>query len=399
MNFIANEDKINVISDETSINEFIKHVVKTTNISNPFYILDIHNLVNNIKTWKNNLPRVKPFYAVKCNDNVIALKIFAAFDFGFDCFTEGEIKKVLDLGVNPSRIIFANPTKILSHVKFAKNKSVNLTVFDNEMELDKMKSTYELCKLLIRIRSDALTCKSSPFGIKFGCDPVTEAPKLLSLAYNLGLSVVGVSFHVGSGCNEPEAYRRAILASANVFSHAKKIGFKNMHILDIGGGFHGKIDKFAGIINEALDELFPPDSGVNIIAEPGRYFVESSFTLTTQIHSIKRGSCNGEIMYFINDGIYGSFMDILIERAKYIPKPLTACSDELVLSSLWGPTADSIDLLMKSIYLPRMNIGDYIIFENMGSYCRAIATTFNGFNIPKVYAVVNHQTFTSIDNG
>lgn len=75
--------------------------------------------------------------------------------------------------------------------------------------------------------------------MKYGCDPQAEAPALLSLARDLNLSVVGVSFHVGSGCNEPIAFRRAISASANIFRLAKQMGFTNMYLLNIGGGFPG----------------------------------------------------------------------------------------------------------------------------------------------------------------
>jgi len=75
--------------------------------------------------------------------------------------------------------------------------------------------------------------------MKYGCDPLTEAPSLMALARDLGLSVVGVSFHVGSGCNEPSVFQRAIAASAGIFQLARKLGFMNMYLLNIGGGFPG----------------------------------------------------------------------------------------------------------------------------------------------------------------
>lgn len=62
-----------------------------------------------------------------------------------------------------------------------------------------------------------------------------------------------------------------------------------MRLLDIGGGFSGigefqdKFEEFSEVINGALDEFFPPDSGVQIIAEPGRYYVESAFTLAVNV--------------------------------------------------------------------------------------------------------------------
>lgn len=78
-----------------------------------------------------------------------------------------------------------------------------------------------------------------PFGIKYGCDPQTEAPTLLLLAFRLGLSVVGVSFHVASSCNVAAVLLSAISNSAEIFSVAQEIGFTNMHLLNIGGGFPG----------------------------------------------------------------------------------------------------------------------------------------------------------------
>lgn len=41
--------------------------------------------------------------------------------------------------------------------------------------------------------------------------------------------------------------------------------------------------KISDVINEALDKFFPPDSGVEIIAEPGRYYVELAFTLAVNV--------------------------------------------------------------------------------------------------------------------
>lgn len=100
-------------------------------------------------------------------------------------------------------------------------------------------------RLIIHISYDT----QYPLGIKYGCDPLTEAPSLMELAYNLGLSVVGVSFHVDSKCNKPAVFKRAIANSANIFQLAQELGFKNMHLLNIGGGFDGNK-------NASLDNVY-----------------------------------------------------------------------------------------------------------------------------------------------
>lgn len=113
-------------------------------------------------------------------------------------------------------------------------------------------------QIVLRIRCDAEVAQCQ-LGMKFGCDPVTEGPSLLHLARMLGLNVVGVSFHVGSGCKDPPVYHRAIRHCKTLFDIATDLGFKP-YLLDLGGGYPGNkgtsIDKFAEVINKALDEYF-----------------------------------------------------------------------------------------------------------------------------------------------
>lgn len=115
-----------------------------------------------------------------------------------------------------------------------------------------------IMQIVLRIRCDAEVALC-PLGMKFGCDPIHEAPNLLHLAYNLGLNVVGFSFHVGSGCEDPPVYNRAIRHCKILFDLATNIGFKP-YLLDLGGGYPGNkgtsIDKIAEVINTALDEYF-----------------------------------------------------------------------------------------------------------------------------------------------
>ncbi len=53
-----------------------------------------------------------------------------------------EMKSVLDLGVSPKHIVYANPCKQISHLKYASQKSVDVMTFDNEYELYKVHKYY-----------------------------------------------------------------------------------------------------------------------------------------------------------------------------------------------------------------------------------------------------------------
>lgn len=92
--------------------------------------------------WIVQMPRVHPFYAVKCNDDTTILRLLAAMGANFDCASRGEIRKVLDLGVAVDKIIFANPCKPSSHIKYAAQENVSVMTFDSTIELQKVKQLY-----------------------------------------------------------------------------------------------------------------------------------------------------------------------------------------------------------------------------------------------------------------
>lgn len=391
------DERIHVLDGNSDVWKVVRDIAESGVQEEPFYVCDIGDVVRKHKEWKLKLPRVEPHYAVKCNDSLTILEVLAALGTGFDCASKGEIKKILDLGVIPSRIIYANPAKPASHIRYAANCGVDMMTFDNECELHKIKSLFPTAKLVIRIRCDAAIVQCE-LGMKFGCDAVIEAPRLLKVAHSLGLEVVGVSFHVGSGCGDPPAFRRAISAARMVFNFAESLGY-NLNLLDIGGGFPGNkgssIDKIADVVNSALEEYFP-DPEVRVISEPGRFYVASAFTLATNIHSKREVPINDElahIMYYINDGVYGSFNILLYDHAKVTPLPLNAHMGKLVPSSIWGPTCDGLDQVIEEALLPVMSIGDWIIFEDMGAYSLPVAGTFNGFPIPKVHVVVDESVW------
>lgn len=377
-----------------------------------FYVLSIDELVRRVKLWHLKLPRVFPHYAVKCNDHPAVIKTLALLGTGFDCASRVEIQKVLSAGVSADKIVYAHPCKLTSHLKYAKAKGVKPMTFDSEQELYKIASVFPEAELLIRIRCDAAEVQCQ-LGIKFGVLP-EEARSLLTLAASLSLNVVGVAFHVGSGCSEPSVFDTAITAAKQVFDEAKEEGH-SPSVLDIGGGFLGGSVQYlydaASYINPALEEHFPEGSGVRIIAEPGRYMVANAFTLATPVINFRDTKIPAnEIpndlldsndtesvstrMYFIDDGLYGSFNCVLYDHQAVHPIPLNPCvgDGQTKVSSVWGPTCDGFDQVMKAVRLPELSVGDWLTWETMGAYTRSAAGNFNGFSAPGVKVIVNSHT-------
>ncbi|KAK7808938.1 hypothetical protein U0070_010085 [Myodes glareolus] len=172
----------------------------------------------------------------------------------------------------------------------------------------------------------------------------------------------------------------------------------SMYLLDIGGGFPGSevTEEITSVINPALDKYFPPVSGVRAIAEPGRYYVMSAFTLAVNIIAKKMvwkeqtESNEQTFMDYVNDEVYGSFNCILYDHTHVKallpkrPKP----DEKYYSSSIWGPTRDGLDRI-ECCNLPDMHVGDWMLFENMGTYTVAAASTFDGFQRPSIYYVMS----------
>jgi len=394
-------NKARILDEQTPMN-VLKEIADQPTQEDPFYILDAGDIVQKIKYWRLVMPRVKPFYAVKCNDDLTVLELLAALGTGFDCASKAEMQRVLSLGVEPSRIIYAHPCKPNSHLKAAAKNNIDLMTFDNETELYKVKAVFPQARLVLRIRCDAEEAQC-PLGIKFGVYP-EDAGALLATAQALGLNVVGVSFHVGSGCKDPPVFQRAIADARQVFNLALEYGF-SPYLLDIGGGFPGEegssLDELASYINSGLEQHFPEGCGVEIMAEPGRYVVASAFTLATNVVAKREVKDNNELvstMYYINDGVYSSFNCILYDHQKVDPIALKSNNNlEEYDCSIWGPTCDGLDQVMTDARLPVMNIGDWIVWKNMGAYTLSAAGSFNGFPKAQVHVVVPHHTWVYLE--
>ena len=238
--------------------------------------------------------RLRRDAAVKSNPDPYVLRLLAALGTGFDCASHGEITQVLSLGVDPSRIIFANPCKPTSFVRAASKSHVDMMTFDNTDELHKVARSHPRARLVVRVLTDdsKSMCR---LGLKFGA-PLASVPGLLATARELGLDVVGVSFHVGSGCFDPNAFGDAVMRARAAFEMGAAAGY-TFSLLDVGGGFEdANFERMATVLREAIEAYFPNRvrDGVRVIAEPGRFLVSRAFTLAANIIA-RRTADDGDV--------------------------------------------------------------------------------------------------------
>jgi len=153
-------------------------------IEDAFVVVDVGQLFTLHARWKATLPRIQPFYAVKCNEDKVLLRTMTAMGMGFDCASkvgvistaavigfrchgcsiagefsfllpffpcsQNEIQAVLDVGVSLDRIIYANPCKQISHLAYSAKVGVDLMTFDNEWELHKVKEHFPQAKYVLK---------------------------------------------------------------------------------------------------------------------------------------------------------------------------------------------------------------------------------------------------------
>ncbi|ODM95404.1 Ornithine decarboxylase [Orchesella cincta] len=403
MDLMFDNRRYRVTPETPDIKQLATDLIHNYNLEEPFFVCDIGQIIKKHEAWNLYMPRVRPFYAVKCNDSPLVLETLAGLGTGFDCASKVEMRKVLEIGVSPTDIIYANPAKPRSHIVAAAEQGVQTVTFDSHVELLKMKRYLPGAKLVVRIRCEAERAQC-PLGMKFGVN-IEDATELLNAAKSLEMDVIGVSFHVGSGCMDPPVFYRAIAEARILFDYAaRELGY-DFSLLDIGGGFPGNtgtsIVEIAGVVNNALEDFFPQGCGVEVIAEPGRYYVAAAFTLVTQIHSIREIKSDDitRYMYYINDGIYGSFNCIMYDHAIVRPEVIgIRQSDEVNLfeCSIWGPTCDGLDQVCSSELLPKMEVGEWLVFPDMGAYTLVAGGTFNGFPLPKVHTVASAITWNSL---
>jgi len=365
-------------------------------------LVDLSKVKTRYALWVEHLPQVTPFYAVKCNPDPMIIHTLDRQGANFDCATMAEIDAVLGHGVEPHRIVFANPCKPRRHLAFAREKGVELMVFDNAPELSKISEVYPEAKLLLRLRCDDGNAQC-PFSMKFGACP-EQWRELLLESKRLELSVIGVSFHVGSGCQTPGTFEEALRDAKTLFSLAKELGLPPFSLIDIGGGYPGDDGEYSNItfpclaktINDALQELFTDKerASLRLIAEPGRFFAMQSTHLLTKVYAKACVPPNPEdedqchkFRYYLNDGLYGSFNCVLYDHQTVHPTLMRDRHDKVTTTNtpctLFGPTCDGFDTIISNAhFLPELFEGEWLLWKDMGAYTTAAGSNFNGFPKP-----------------
>lgn len=360
----------------------------STSIISPFYVCDLNKLDSQLDLWRSTIPEIEPMYAIKCNPTPGFVNALIQRGIGFDCASIGEIESVISKGC--SNIIYANTIKSPGQIFRASQLGIGLTTVDSIEEIVKISMVKPGLDVLVRITTDDST-STCPLSIKFGAN-VSDAMKIVDECRSRGVNVRGVAFHLGSGFHDLSTMKKAMDDSRSVWDYAEKQGIQ-FDTLDIGGGFSADESEFLPAGQMLRNEIWRlygaelEENRVKIIAELGRFLAAPCFKLVTNVNGIRKMDGNKTRVY-INDGLYGNLNCILYDHQEVEPIVLTSygrfVDDNIGTTStdysIWGPTCDGLDCVVKSCKLPfDVESGDWMYFENAGAYTSTAATSFNGF--------------------
>ncbi|MAW82065.1 MAG: decarboxylase [Parvularcula sp.] len=336
-------------------------------------------------------------YAVKANPHPAILDaVYAAGVRWFDVASLPEIELVANR-FDDATLAFMHPVKARSAIRKAYfDYGVRIFVLDSRDELQKIIEETGGARdlhLIVRlaVSSDYAAHK---LGGKFGATGV-EAVSLLQ-ATRAVADELGVSFHVGSQCMRPEAWR---VAMAHVGGLIREAGV-TVDIVDVGGGFPvaypgltpPPLEDYMREIEAAFEEM-PVLENADLWCEPGRALCAEAGSHVARVELRK-----GDALY-LNDGAYGALFDAAHDGLVYPVKLLREKGSPrrpLRPFKLYGPTCDSIDVMEGPFMLPAdIGEGDYIEFGLTGAYGSALATKFNGFG-EYVEAQVADAPMTSV---
>ncbi|HWR38729.1 MAG TPA: type III PLP-dependent enzyme [Patescibacteria group bacterium] len=360
----------------------------------PLLVLSLEQIERNYRLLADHLPGVKLHYAVKANPDERIVRRLAELGSCFDLASDGEMRALSAMGIEPERLVYANPVKTASGLSVAQQTGVYKFTFDSAGEVAKMAAAVPGGTVLLRIRMDNVKALVN-LNEKFGAQP-SEAIDLLRQARDAGLDAAGLCFHVGSQSVGAEAYLEALRVCRRLFDEAAAAGIP-LRMLDIGGGFPiptrvEAIDvvPMADAIQQELNRSF---AGVEVWAEPGRFICGTAANLITRVIGEKIRS--GQQWYFLDDGLYGTFSGVIFDHWDFELE--TFRQDKTIRATFAGPSCDSLDVLFRDRSTPPLAVNDLILVPACGAYTSASATVFNGF--AKTSIVIWEEVRTELGDG
>jgi len=356
-----------------------------------FAVVNLSNVMDRMAVWSSALPDIKVAYPVKVNYDPALLELIASAGGSFDVASAKEIDLAIQAGGDTERMIFSHTAKLASHMQKAAAAGVRLSIIDSVDEMQKHAKHWPNAEILLRL---TVARDDWHLGQKFGAS-LDEGPELFREARELGLTIRGVHFHVGSLASSASPYLAA-LEDARVAMDMGSTAGHDMAIVNMGGGFQYPSDSasplakhdFLAAAAQIKGAMAKFGDHVEFMAEPGTFMAMASTTIAVDVVSVRN---NGAI--WVHESTYGSlnalswpgYKDIVGNSISVLPmgqsekhyKPAAGSTPVNGITCDW---ADVINLPV-GLQASSLSASDILLFENQGAYSLSCACDFNGYEL------------------
>lgn len=361
---------------------------KTRKFKTPFLVFSLAEIKSNYRRISRSFPGVEVFYAVKCNPNSRIIETLNDGGARFEVASIGETKQLLAQGVKAEKIICLHPIKSSEFLKYLAKIGISIVAADSYEEVDKIAKFAPGSKIAVRVAVDNEGSAWSLSG-KFGMQ-VTEFPNILLYIKSKGLVPYGLTFHVGSQCENESNWIKALDVCHDIWKTAGKNGIA-LQYLSLGGGLAVKytkpvpeIEQVGELVSAKLKQNFASPAGTKFSIEPGRAIAATSGILVNTVFGLaKRGNKNWA---YIESGTYNGLVEAIeTSSRKFYPLFIDKKGGKKIAYNIGGPSCVTIDTPFEDVDLPELTLGDRLYILNYGAYNLTCSSPFNGFPIPKVY--------------
>ncbi len=346
----------------------------------PLYVYDRISLQQAVAEWFQLKAVDKLFYAVKANCHPDVLAVFHAAGLGFECVSRGELDHVLTLfpGLPRERLLFT--PNFAPREEYAHAMAVGARVtLDSLYPLGAWPELFREREILLRFDPGqgaghhAYVRTAGPTS-KFGI-PMSERDTAVALVERVGVRVLGLHAHVGSGLFDPGIWR-----STAEQLHACARSFPDARILDLGGGFgvpeqcHGTPFDLSRL-GALLATFRHANPQYDLWLEPGRLLTAPAGVLLTRVTQTK---AKDGLQYIGVDTGMNSLLRPALYRAHHEIVNLSRLDDPATsIVTVVGPICETGDVLGTARPLPRTKEGDLLLIANTGAYGRVMASSYN----------------------
>ncbi len=360
----------------------------------PLYVYDYNVLkqrCTDMYEFKESLSKkigkkVTMHYSPKANTNPAILKVVKESGLCVDSMSPFELSIVKKCGFDNSQILYVCNNIDQNEMKLIHDNSL-LVCLDSISQVESWGKLFPKTDIMIRINPGTLgvghsykvitSGKSTKFGIS-----QDNLDELLEVAKKYKLNIIGVHQHLGSLFLDDKIsdYILGVEVGLNII----KKYFKNLKIIDLGGGFgvpytpdENKLN-LNKVVNKLEKVLVPFIKEYKSVEEfkfePGRFIPCESGKIIGRVTSLKFENDSWWIgtdvgmNELVRPSMYDSYHEISF---------ITNNKKE-VLANICGNVCESGDVLAKKRKVILPSVGDIVVIDNAGAYGYSMASNYTG---------------------